>query len=330
MRKSSAGPVGLVTGLVSGLRERFTIWRLKKIARGGVAFFRTYMIICLAFVVLYPMLYMISVTFRSSAEIMDPAVIWVPKRWTLENLTVVLKLTNFLPSLKSTAITALSNTLLMIVSCSLAGYGFARFRFRFRNLLFGLVLLSIVVPMQTVAIPMFMQIRFFDFFGLGSLLGLVTGKAVTVSLYNTPLALLVPSLLGNGLRGGLYVYIFRQFFMGMPLDLEDAAYIDGCGFYRTFTKIIVPLATPPMLVVFLLSLIWYWNDVFVTSLFNSTSPTLANNLENMYARLWNVYDLYQILVFQQAAALLLIVPILLVYLFLQRYFIQSIDRTGFK
>jgi multiple sugar transport system permease protein len=319
-----------LSGLVEAFQSKLTIWRLQKLGRTGAAVFRTYMIICLSFVVLYPIFYMISATFRSPVEILDPAVIWVPKHWTLENLTVVLKLTNFLPSLKNTAWIALSNTVLQIVSCSLAGYGFARFRFRGRKILFGLVLLSIVVPAPTVAIPLFMQIRFFDFFGIGNLIGLITGKALIVSLYNTPFALLVPSLLANGIRGGLYIYIFRQFFMGMPLDLEDAAYIDGCGFVRTFTKIVVPLAVPPMLVTFLLSLIWYWNDVFATSLFYSSAPTLSSNLEGMYGRLWNLYDTYQIAAFQQAASLLLIVPVLLVYLFMQRYFIQSIDRTGFK
>jgi multiple sugar transport system permease protein len=187
------------------------------------------------------------------------------------------------------------------------------------------------VPMQTVAIPMFMQIKFFDFFGLGRLIGLIPGlKPIILPIYNTQWALLLPALLGNGIRGGLYIYIFRQFFRGMPLELEDAANIDGCGFMTTFTKIIIPLSRPPILVVFILSIIWYWNDIFITSLFFSKSQTLAMLVDGLAARFALEYDLYQVQVFQQAGSLLMISPVLLMYLFLQRYFMRSIDQTGLK
>lgn len=308
----------------------FNSWARKKTSRGITSVLRTYIIICLSFVVLYPLFYMISIAFRDVSEILDPAVVWVPKTWTLENIIETMDKVNYKVTLKNSAFNSLLSTIFQIISCSLAGYGFARFNFKGRKIFFAGVLLSIIVPMQTVAIPMFMQVKFFDFFGIGSLIGMITGTPLTLSLYNTPWSMLLPAILGNGIRGGLYIYIFRQFFRGMPMELEDAANIDGCGFISTFTRIIIPLARPPMLVVFILSVIWYWNDIFISSLFYSKAQTLAMAVDGMAARFALEYDIYQVQIFQQAGCLLMIVPVLLMYLFLQKYFMRSIDQTGLK
>lgn len=305
-------------------------WARKKVASSVTTVLRTYLIICLCFVVLYPLFYMISMAFRDVSEVLDPAVVWVPKTWTMENLTEIMDKMNFWGAFRNSTVNALSTTILQIVACSIAGYGFARFDFPGKKILFAGVLLSIIVPVQTVAIPMFSQIRFFDFFGIQRLIGLIPGIRNHTSLYNTQLALVVPAMLGNGIRGGLYIYIFRQFFRGMPMELEDAANIDGCGFITTFTKIIVPLSRPPILVVFILSVIWYWNDIFMTSLFYNSAQTLAMQLDGMAARFALEYDIYQVQVFQQAGSILTIAPVLIMYLFLQRYFMRSIDQTGLK
>ncbi len=311
-------------------RERISIWTMKKISRGAVGFIRAYLILCLSFVVLYPLFYMLSISFRPNTQIMDPSVIWIPRTFSIQSIVEVMELIEFPKALSNSVFLSLAATLLQLMTCSLAGYGFARFRFRGRNLLFGFVLLTILVPMQSVAIPMYSQIRFFDYFFVGRLIGLFTGEALSTSLYNTPWALFLPALLGNGLRGGLYIYVFRQSYMGMPKDLEDAAYIDGCGFIQTYTRIIMPLARAPMLVVFILSLIWYWNDVFLNNLFYSTAETLSMAVDGLAVKMALSHDFYQIFAYQQAGCLVLIAPVLLMYLFLQKYFIRSVDRTGLK
>lgn len=305
-------------------------WARKKIVRVVGAVMRTYLIVCLSFVVLYPLFYMISIAFRDVREVLDPAVVWVPKTWTIGNILETMDKVNYWQALRNSSANALLPTVLQIITCSLAGYGFARFNFRFKKVLFAGVLFSIIVPVQTVAIPMFMQIRFFDFFGIQSLIGMIPGIRDHTSLYNSQWALLLPAAFANGIRGGLYIYIFRQYFRGMPIDLEDAASIDGCGFMSTFTKIIIPLSRPPLLVVFILSVIWYWNDIFISSLFYNSAQTLSMQLDGMAARFALEYDIYQVQVFQQAGSILTITPVLLMYLFLQRFFMRSIDQTGLK
>lgn len=310
--------------------KSISIWKMKRIGDFSFKFFRTYIIICLSFVVLYPLLYMVSIAFRTSADVVDPAVIWLPKTFTVDNFTTVIKNIKYWATLQNTIVISLVSTCLQLITCSLAGYGLARFKFKGNGVLFGFVLFSILVPMQTVAIPMFMQFRFFDFFGIGNLIGLFTGKPLTANLYNTPFALYLPAILGNGIRGGLYIFIFRQFLKGVPMDLEDAAYIDGCGIMKTYTKIIVPVSLPPFLVTFILSVIWYWNDAFVTPFFYGKAQTLAMAVDSMAARLSLDHDFYEIFTYQQVACLLMIIPMLLMFMFLQKYFMQSIDRTGLK
>jgi multiple sugar transport system permease protein len=307
--------------------------KIKKIERTGkkvFKIFRAYLIFCLSFVVLYPLLYMISIAFRTGLDVIDPVVIWIPKNFTLRNFTEIMEIIGYWKSLMSTASVSLVATALQLVVCSITGYGLASFRFRGNGLLFAGVLLTIMVPIQVIAIPMFLQIRYFDFFGIGRFLALFSGQNLHVNLYNSALAIFLPAALGNGIRGGLYIFVFRQFFKGLPMDLEDAAYIDGCSVFKTYVRIIFPLSMPPALVVFLLSFLWYWNDVFVTPFFFSNAKTLALAVDTIPSRLALGYDFYQVFTYQQAACLLMILPVLLVFLVLQKYFIQSVDKTGLK
>ena len=194
------------------------------------------------------------------------------------------------------------------------------------------LILSIIVPTQTIIVPLYARMRSFDFFFLGQIGRLFIGEPFAVKLLDSQWAMWVLSLFGSGLRNGMFIFIFRQFFSSLPQDLEDAAYVDGAGFFRTFLRVIIPCASSPFLVVFILSLIWHWNDTFVPTLMNSSSETLAfaiQNLTTSVAVSANV-DLYSLLQTRLAACIYLIVPILIVYLFLQKFFIQSIDRTGLK
>lgn len=310
--------------------NRNKIKKLEIAGKKSFKVFRAYLIFCLSFVVLYPLLYMISIAFRTGLDVIDPVVIWIPKHFTLNNFIEIIKIIDYWKSLLSTASISLVATVLQLIVCSITGYGLARFKFKGNSIIFAGVLLTIMVPVQVIAIPMFIQIRYFDFFGIGRLLELFTGQFLHVNLYNKALAIFLPATLGNGIRGGLYIFIFRQFFKGLPMDLEDAAYIDGCSVFKTYVRIIFPLSLPPSLVVFLLSFLWYWNDVFVTPFFYSNSKTLALAVDTIPSRLALGYDFYQVFTYQQAACLLMILPVLIMFLVLQKYFIQSVDKTGLK
>lgn len=294
---------------------------------------RTVFLFCMCFVVLYPMMYMVSVSLRAPSDLYDPTVIWIPKSWTLDNYQTVINTMQYVQTLMKTVLMSALSTLLNVSVCAVIGYGFARFRFPFRNIIFGIVIFTIIVPPQNVAIPLFVQYQSFDFLGLGQLGILFTGKPFTVNLLNTPLTLYIPAALGMGIRSGLFIYIFRQFFRGIPKELEEAAYIDGCGVFRTFVRIMLINAVPAIISCVLFSFVWYWNDYFLTSMFFNDPQTLSTTLGTLQGTLRSMgMDFYAnpyIIVAQmQAACVLVILPLLAIYVLLQRYFTESIDKTG--
>lgn len=290
--------------------------------------FRTYLIFVLSFVILYPLMYMISMGFRPLDEYTNPSIVWVPKTWTFDIVKEAISEIDYFNTLKNTALMALTNTVVSLVPCCLAGYGFARFEFKFKKLLFLLLILSIIVPPQTIIVPLYVKMRFFDFFYIGQI-GRLFGQVLSVNLLDSSWAMILLSALGSGLKSGMFIFIFKQFFSAMPHDLEDAAFVDGAGFVRTFLQVIIPCASSPFLVVFILSMIWHWNDTFMTSLFDSTHTTLAFAVDN-FRNMTSIQDVYRILQVRLAACLLFILPLLVMYLVLQRFFVQSIDRTGLK
>lgn len=294
---------------------------------------RAVFLFCMCFVVLYPILYMVSVSLRGTEDLYDPTVIWIPKAVTLDNYKDVIELIDYFRLLGNSFFISLISTVLNVAVCASVGYGFARFRFKFRNLAFALVLFTIIVPPQNISIPMYMQYKNFDFLGVGSLIGLFTGKPLTVNMLNTSLTMFIPALLGIGLRSGLFIYIFRQFFRGIPRGLDDAAYIDGCSVPGTFLRIMVPNASSAFVSCFLFSFVWYWNDFYQTSMYFNEPVTVTMALGMLQDTLRGVgFDYwsnpYLIVTRMQAACVLAILPMLVIYIFLQRFFRESIERTG--
>lgn len=189
----------------------------------GMTVLRLVFLLMICFVVLYPILYMFSVSVREAKDLYDPTVIWIPRNFTMENYKYIWELIDYPRVLGETAQITVISTIIHVFICAMIGYGFARFNFRFKGVLFGLVIFTLLVPSQLVSIPMYVQYRNFDFFGLGQL-GLLFGdKPWTVNLLDTHAVYYVPALVGQGLRSGLFVFIFRQFFRSMPKELEDAA-----------------------------------------------------------------------------------------------------------
>jgi multiple sugar transport system permease protein len=183
--------------------------------------------------------------------------------------------------------------------------------------LFALVIISIVVPVQSYMIPMFLNFR--NFFG------------TVINLLNTYWALGLLTVTGVGLRSGLYIYIFRQFFRGLPKEIEEAAFIDGAGPIRTYVKVMMPNAVPAIITVLLFAFVWHYNDTFYTSLLMPQYNFLSSQLMalgNTFSQAENVFSpvLIQMVVF--AGVMLAVVPILTIYLFLQRYFVEGLERSG--
>lgn len=171
----------------------------------------------------------------------------------------------------------------------------------------------------------------FQFFDFGGLLSLLPGGG-SINLLNTVWTFVLPSLFATGLRSGVYIFIFRQFFLGLPKELEEAARIDGCGAVGTYVKIIVPLAVPAFITVTLFSFIWHWNDLYSASMFftDDVKPLmpLLNTLDQLLERSSVGSSAYVARTYKASAPLLTILPPLVLYIFTQKYFTESIERSG--
>lgn len=286
----------------------------------------TYLILLnLAYVFLYPFLYMISTSLKSNADLYDPTVNWIPRTVKWANFDLALQAIPFKTGIINSVITTLLSTLGHLFSCSMIGYGLSRYKFRGQGFLFFIMLLSIIIPTQAIIVPLYLT-----YSNLGWL--------------NTFVPLIVPTFFGFGLRGGLFIFIFRQFFAGLPKELENAARIDGCGFVGTFYRIVLPCSKSAFLVTGVLSMVWHWNDFYEPELYAARPAlkTLTNALQSLVPYLESPTKLQQLMlslnitdtetfinnaVFM-AGTLMTILPILVIFMFLQRQFMQGIERTG--
>ena len=294
-------------------------------------------LILLAYQLLYPVLYMISASIKDPLDSYDPSVIWIPKNFSATGFIDAFKSMKYLEALKGSLEISLGCAVLDVMSCALAGYGFARFKFPFKNLLFACVILTLMVPMQTIILPYYMNMRYFDPLGLVSAINAAFDKTITINLVGKNIAFYLPSLFGSGIRSGLYIYIFRQFFEGMDKALEESAQIDGCGPLRTFLNIMLPNARNSIVTVFLFSFVWHFNEYYLTKqLLGTNRRTLVVALSSLRIDLaaliggQTAFDPIRIQTRIQAGCLLAIIPMFLLYIFAQRKLADSIEHIGIK
>jgi len=279
------------------------------------------LLICIGFVYLYPLLYMISNSFMSLDDLLDTSVSWIPGSLYLENYKQAAISMEYVKSLLHSIVIAGVPTLLNVIICAIVGYGFARFRFRGKRLLMALLIFSYIIPPQITMMPTYV---------------LYTDLKLTGTLWS----FVLPALTGQGLNAPIFILIFYQFFKQVPNALLEAAQIDGAGYFKSFLKIAVPSAVPAIITVILFSFVWYWNESYLTQLYISgyyvkgkwTSlmvklKSFDVNYNNAYATVDSV-TMSNNEAIRMAATMLTILPVLLMYFILQRYFVESIDRTG--
>lgn len=279
----------------------------------------------LCFIILYPLFMKISVAFRSKADMYDPTVLWIPRHFSLDHIVTAAQSMDYWTSFANSFMLSAGTTMLQWMTCALAAYAFARLRYPGSNFVFMLVIFTIVVPPQTIMIPTYLTFRYFDGFGIGGLLGIGS-----VNLLDSAWPFAMTSILGMGLKNGLYIYIFRQFFRAIPKELEEAAYVDGCGIGKTFFKIILPNTVPAIVTVMLFSFVWQWNDSYYVSLFFNKIKVLSTQVSTISAYVHQVFDsdpLYVSMILN-TGTLLVISPLVIMYFFVQRYFVESVERTG--
>lgn len=325
-------PANITNILETKVFSQRNAFKAKKIAW---AIARTVFLLGFSFVILYPVLNMISMAFKHRVDLYDNTVIWVPKHFTLENIRLASRMMYYPQALKNSMILALSVTIIQSFSCLLIGYGFARFDFPFKKILFALVILTIMVPPQIIVSAIYLHFRFFDVFGI---IKLITGKR-GINLLDSFLPFVLLALTGQGIRNGLFIYIFRQFFRGMPRETEEAALVDGAGPFRTFYQIMLPGARTAIVTVALFSFVWQWNDQLFSGLFLPNMKVLALQLNSLNSIEAGVdltgignFDLrndpMHMALIKTTGAFLVMLPPLVLYAFAQKLFVQSIERAG--
>ena len=292
--------------------------------------------LCLAYQLLYPVLYMISMSIREPSDMNDPSIIWVAKHFTLDNFADAIKSMNFWNAFRVSLTLCIVCGVLDVFSCAIAGYGFARFDFWGKKALFVLVIFTMVVPTQTLVLPLYMRWRYADF---GGIVGLFNEQGF-VNLIGTLWPLIIPAALAMGVRSGLYIFIYRQFFINLPVALEDAAYIDGAGPYRTFFSIMLPNIKNAIITVFLFSFVWNWGEYYLSKQFlGSTDRSIMVALSAIRRDLASLSSLAgtqigsnpeKVATRVMAGCLLTAAPMLIMFIFTQRFLADSIEHIGIK
>lgn len=309
---------------------------LKKIVmKYAVSICRFVLLFGMCFLILQPILNKISISFMTESDLYNPIVTSIPEHFTTENYRLAAQLMDYGKALRNSFVISLTIAILQITVCTLVGYGFARFEFPFKNVWFACVMLVILIPPQTISGALHLHFRFFDILGLFKLL---TGN--TVNLRGSVLPYYLMSAGCMGLKNGLYIYMIRQFFRNIPKELEEAAYVDGCGTLKTFVKIMLPDAKPILTSCFLFSFVWQWTDGFYSKMFlggiNLVSTSLAKIVDSLGAWLMRLMGASVTVSVAYSncilatGTLMIVMPLIILYLFAQKGFVESLSMSGIK
>ena len=307
--------------------------RLRSLKKALFSILRFVFLISVGYIVLYPLLYMLITSISTNDSLATSCRTWIPSSVSFENYRFVAGIMDFGKSLWSTVSNEVVAALLEVCSCAVVAYGFARFEFKLKKLLMGVLYLTILIPLTMLIIPLSVNFSQLDFLGILGLFNKLTGIDLRPDLMGTSLAFWLPALLASGLQSGILILIYIQFFKEMPAELEEAAQVDGAGPVRTFLKIIIPSSGVVIITVLIFSLIWHWNDYQMALMYMSENyplsvqlSTLGDNLttRGFYMNLITpVYTAYMM-----CGCVMFVLPLLIVYMIVQHWFIESVDRVG--
>ena len=303
-----------------------------------ITIFKFVLMLGVSYVILYPFFSRIAGSFMTREDILDATVSLIPKNFTLDTYKYIIVENHYFVAMWHTLLISLTCALLQTLVSCLIGYGLAKFKFKGNGLVMIVVILSMIIPHRTLQLSIAKHFNYFDILTVQAWdypgpLELIFGKSI--ELQDTMWPLVILSITGLAFKNGLYIYLMRQFFKGVPDELEESAYVDGSGVFRTFFQIILPLSVPMMITVFLFSFSWQWTDEFYTGLFWSKTsgyylmydvyaePPITLKQYSMSAG-WVMYSN----VIQNTAGMLIIAPIIVLYLFCQKYLVQGIERSG--
>lgn len=329
--------VNIQSGARPGAKSNRSYIMKQNAKKWTVSILRGLLIFGLCFMIIQPLLTRFATSLMAEKDLYDSTIVVLPRNPTLENYTHVANLTNFPRSMVNTLWTSLLVSIFQVISCTLVGYGFARYDFPLKKFWFACVVATIIIPPQTIQTSLYVFFTHFDIFGIFKA---VTGSQLNLRSSVAPYLLMSATCMG--LKDGLYIYMLRQYFKGIPKSLEEAAYVDGCNTMHTFVKIMLPDAVPTIASCFLFSFVWQWTDLFYARNFLTTSsrPLYATELSVIVSRMSRYFsnDANNPVIVSAArqqqlisiAVLFCCIPLVILYCFTQRTFVQSIAMSGSK
>lgn len=275
------------------------------------------LLVAIGFVYLQPLLFMFITSIKSPGDLLNPMVQWVPTELYLGNYAKSFRVLNYPQTLLASVLISVAPSLLQTLVASVVGYGLARYRFWGKSIVFLLLLITFIIPPQNTVIPQMLTYR-------------------NLGLLGSPLALILPALLGQGYRSAIFILIFYQNFVSLPKVLEESARLDGATDLRIFITIAMPSALPAYIVSFIFSTVWYWNETFLTTIFlEGGVTTLPMQLSRFAQAYENLYPPGVVSIFERlneavkmSGTFLNILPLLVMYFVLQRWFVESVEMTG--
>lgn len=337
--------------------------------------FRFVLLVGISYIILFPYISKIAGSFMSRDDFTNVMVKLIAMNPTLDTYKAIINDNSYFEALFNTTILSVLCGVSQTLICSIVGYGFAKFKFRFKKLLFVCVIFTMIVPHETIQLSMFMKFRYFDIWGIyGGISNLFTNLGDIFShpdgisagyaaleqgfietgvdpsffdimfsnsagdvhsmgnMLNTYWPFAILSLTGLAFKNGLFIYIMRQYFNGVPDELEEAAYVDGAGVIKTFVRIIIPMAIPMMVTIFMFSFSWQWSDTFYTGLFFTSTKTakllptivkIPSSLDTNY-----VAQMTYETAIRNTCGLLILAPLVVIYMFAQRTLIEGVERSG--
>lgn len=366
------------TPFLMRLRYKYlTLYFAKQLAW---ALFRFVLLVGISYIILFPYISKIAGSFMSRDDFTNVMVRLIAMNPTLDTYKAIITDNRYFEALFNTTILSVLCGISQTLICSIVGYGFAKFKFRFKKIIFIFVIFTMIVPHETIQLSLFMKFRYFDIWGIwdgvtnlfhnlktmftydgGVAAGYEALRQTFVdavdagkiqsfnffdvifsnakgevyamgNLLNTYYPFAILSLTGLAFKNGLFIYIMRQYFNGVPDELEEAAYVDGAGVIKTFARIILPMAVPMMVTIFMFSFSWQWSDMFYTGLFftSTKSAILLPNIVKIPSSLDTDYvaQLTYETAIRNTCGVLILAPLVIIYLFAQRTLIEGVERSG--
>ena len=272
---------------------------------------------------IFPILRMLTMTFMSREDLIDPAVSWVPTSISLSNLRVAYHVLNMPQSLWNSIWFSSMLAFFQTIVSALTGYALARFDFKFKKLWYFMLIVTFIIPMPMLGIPR-------------SMIFVTLREMTEMRFIGTIIPQALLTILGQGVHSTILILIFYNFMQMIPKTLDEAAEIDGANRFQIFYHIGIRISIPTVLIVFLMSMIWNWNETFMTTMFLRGGIELLPGNLGLFSSIFSnrapagvgggmslINEAYTM-----AATLISILPLIILYFFVQKQFVKGIENTG--